>query len=95
LNGTTSRRKNRCIEPCCAIGSSNNGEGFVESFNGRLRDECLNEHLFANLHHARALIGAWRDDDNHHRPHSSLDGLTLWEYHQRSRENQTLNRANQ
>ncbi len=69
--------------------------GFVESFNGRLRDECLNEHLFANLRHARALIGAWRDDDDHHRPHSSLDGLTPWEYHQRSREDQTLNRANQ
>ena len=68
--------------------------GFVESFNGRLRDECLNEHLFANLRHARALIGAWRDDYNHHRPHSSLDGLTPWEYHQRSREDQNLNRAN-
>lgn len=36
--------------------------GFVESFNGRMRDECLNEHLFAYLHHARALIGAWRND---------------------------------
>ncbi len=69
--------------------------GFVESFNGRLRDECLNEHLFANLRHATALIGAWREDYNHHRPHSSLDGLTPWEYHQRSREDQTLNRANQ
>jgi putative transposase len=69
--------------------------GFVESFNGRLRDECLNEHLFANLPHARHLIGAWREDYNHHRPHSSLDGLTPWEYHQRSREDQTLNRANQ
>jgi hypothetical protein len=36
--------------------------GFVDSFNGRLRDECLNEHLFANLRHARGLIAAWRDD---------------------------------
>lgn len=34
--------------------------GFVESFNGRLRDEGLNEHLFANLRHARSLIAAWR-----------------------------------
>ncbi len=68
--------------------------GFVESFNGRLRDECLNEHLFANLRHARHLIAAWREDYNHHRPHTSLDGLTPWEYHQRSREDQTLNRAN-
>jgi hypothetical protein len=49
--------------------------GFVESFNGRLRDECLNEHLFANLRHARELISAWRDDYNHHRPDTSLDGL--------------------
>ena len=68
--------------------------GFVESFNGRLRDECLNEHLFTNLRHARELISAWRDDYNHHRPHTSLDGLTPWEYHQRSVEDQTLNRAN-
>nr|WP_154667607.1 IS3 family transposase [Leisingera caerulea] len=68
--------------------------GFVESFNGRFRDECLNEHLFASLRHACHLIHAWRDDYNHHRPHSSLDGLTPREYHQRSREDQTLNRAN-
>lgn len=68
--------------------------GFVESFNGRLRDECLNEHLFANLRHARDLISAWRDDYNHHRPHMSLDGLTPWEYHQRSIVDQKLNRAN-
>ena len=68
--------------------------GFVESFNGRLRDECLNEHLFASLRHARELIAAWRDDYNHHRPHTSLDGPTPWEYHQRSVEDQTLNRAN-
>ncbi|OLS46975.1 hypothetical protein BV379_00820 [Rhodovulum sulfidophilum] len=67
----------------------------MESFNGRLRDECLSEHLFANLRHARDLISAWRDDYNHHRPHTSLDGLTPWEYHQRSVEGQSLNRANQ
>ena len=42
--------------------------GIVESFNGRLRDECLNEHLVANLRHARHLIRAWRNDCNHHRP---------------------------
>ena len=66
----------------------------LKKLNGRLRDECLNEHLFANLRHARDLIAAWRDDYNHHRPHTSLDGLTPWEYHQRSVEDQTLNRAN-
>jgi len=60
----------------------------------RAVDECLNEHLFDNLRHARGLIEAWRDDYNHHRPHTSLDGLTPWEYHQRSVEDQNLNRAN-
>lgn len=44
--------------------------------------------------HARHLIEAWRDDYNHHRPHSNLDGLTQEEYHQRSKEDQTLNRTN-
>ena len=66
----------------------------VSSFNGRLRDECLNEHLFATLRHASHLIAAWRDDYNYHRPHSSLDGLTPREYHKRSEEDQTLNSAN-
>ena len=43
--------------------------GFVESFNGRMRDELLNEHLFDTLRHARNLVAAWRDDFNYHRPH--------------------------
>jgi len=50
--------------------------GFVESFNGRLRDECLNETLFTSLPHARAVLAAWRDDYNHVRPHSGLHGAT-------------------
>jgi len=54
--------------------------GFVESFNGRMRDECLSEHLLDNLRHARQLIGAWRTDFNHNRPHTSLAGLTPAEY---------------
>ena len=45
--------------------------GFEESFNGRLGDECLNEHLFATLRNARHPVATWRDDYNHHRPHSS------------------------
>ncbi len=69
--------------------------GFVESVNGRLRDECLNEQLFPTLRHARHLIAAWRDDYNHNRPYTSLDGLTPWEYHKRSRVDQTLSRTNQ
>jgi len=54
--------------------------GFIESFNGKLRDECLNEHEFLNLPHARELIDAFRDDYNLNRPHSALDGLTPAEF---------------
>ena len=50
--------------------------GFVESFNGRLRDECLNEHLFTNIKEAREIIEEWRIDYNTNRPHTSLNGLT-------------------
>lgn len=46
--------------------------GFVESFNGRMRDELLNESLFFGLDHARSLIAAWAEDYNTARPHSSL-----------------------
>jgi putative transposase len=46
--------------------------GYVESFNGKFRDECLNEHYFDSLAEARQLIAAWRDDYNQVRPHSSL-----------------------
>jgi putative transposase len=48
---------------------------FVESFNGRLRDECLNEHAFRSLHEARRIVETWRVDYNTVRPHSSLGGL--------------------
>ncbi len=48
---------------------------FVESFNGRLRDECLNEHIFGNLAEARKIIETWRIDYNTERPHTSLGGL--------------------
>ena len=50
--------------------------GFVESFNARLRDECLNETLFTSLPQARSVLAAWRHDYNHHRPHSSLGNKT-------------------
>lgn len=50
--------------------------GFVESFNGRVRDECLNETLFTSLAHARAVLAAWRHDYNTVRPHSKLGGRT-------------------
>lgn len=45
---------------------------FIESFNGRFRDECLNEHWFHTLGHARAVIQQWRTDYNECRPHSRL-----------------------
>jgi putative transposase len=49
---------------------------YVESFNGRFRDECLNQHHFLGLDDARALIEDWRQDYNRIRPHTSLDGQT-------------------
>jgi len=50
--------------------------GFVESFNGKLRDECLNEEVFQTLAEARVVIERWRLDYNHIRPHSALGGLS-------------------
>ena len=49
---------------------------FVESFNGKLRDECLNETLFTSLAQVRAVLAEWRDDYNAVRPHSKLGGRT-------------------
>lgn len=53
---------------------------FIESFNGHFRDECLNEHWFLNMRHARALISAWKEDYNTVRPHSSLGNATPNEF---------------
>ncbi len=52
-----------------------NQNAYVESFNGRLRDECLNEHWFTSLAHARVVIEAWRRDYNEQRPKKDLGGL--------------------
>ena len=68
--------------------------GFVESFNGRLRDECLNERLFNSYRQARDSIEEWRIDYNVNRPHTSLDGLTPNEFANRSRSDHNVNRAN-
>ena len=54
--------------------------GFNESFNGRLRDELLNETLFRSLPHARAVLEAWRRDYNEQRPHSKLGWMTPRDY---------------
>jgi len=67
--------------------------GFVESFNGRLRDECLNEHLFPSLAVARRIIKAWRTDYNTVRPHSSLGGLAPAEFTNRPRQGHMETRA--
>ncbi len=54
--------------------------GFVESFNGRLRDECLNETLFSTLVQARTAIQLWKEDYNQRRPHSALGNVTPAEF---------------
>lgn len=61
----------RLIEP-----GKPNQNAYVESFNGRLRDECLNEHWFMSLAHAKAVIEKWRREYNEERPKKSLGGLT-------------------
>jgi putative transposase len=59
---------------------------YIESFNGRFRDECLNEHWFLTMPHARRVIEAWRIEYNTERPHSSLGNLTPAEYANRTSE---------
>jgi putative transposase len=49
--------------------------GFIESFNGRFRDECLNEHWFSDIVHGK-IINDWRQDYNECRPHSALNYQT-------------------
>ncbi|UVA65691.1 transposase [Leptospira borgpetersenii] len=53
---------------------------FIESFNGKMRNECLNENWFKNIEKARCLVEVWRNFYNSERPHSSLGGLTSEEY---------------
>jgi len=59
-----------------------NQNAYIESFNGRLRDECLNEHWFTSLLHARAVIETWRREYNNERPKDGLGGLTPAAYAQ-------------
>jgi len=61
----------RLIEP-----GKPNQNAYVESFNGRLRDECLNEHWFTSLAHAKAVIAAWMREYNEERPKPALGGMT-------------------
>lgn len=67
----------RLIEP-----GKPNQHAYVESFNGRLREECLNEHWFTSVSHARALIDTWRREYNDERPKAASGGLTPAAYAQ-------------
>ena len=75
LRWATGRLRWHYIEPGKPVQNA-----FVESFNSKLRDECLNEHVFLTLAEARRTIEAWRLDYNHCRPHSSLGALTPTEF---------------
>jgi putative transposase len=59
---------------------------FIESFNGRLRDECLNDNWFMSMAHACETVEEWRLDYNNARPHSSLDDMTPREFANKERE---------
>jgi putative transposase len=67
----------RLIEP-----GKPNQNAYIESFNGRFRDECLNEHWFTSLAHARVVIEDWRREYNDERPKKALGGLTPTAYAQ-------------
>ena len=75
LRWATGRLRWHYIEPGKPVQNA-----FVESFNSKLRDECLNEHVFISLAEARHTIEAWRYDYNHLRPHGSLGALTPNEF---------------
>ncbi|MCP5500603.1 MAG: transposase [Leptospiraceae bacterium] len=53
---------------------------FVESFNGKFRNECLNENGFKDLKEAKQIISEWREHYNSSRPHSALGGISPFEY---------------
>ncbi len=57
---------------------------FIESFQEKLRDECLNQHWFTSLSEARQIIEKWREEYNHERPHSSLGDLTPMQFAERA-----------
>ncbi len=70
-----------------------NQNAYIESFNGRLRDECLNEHWFVSLGHARTIIEAWRQEYNNERPKKALGGLTPSAYARQLAEAKTVSSA--
>jgi putative transposase len=84
LRWATRRVAWRYIEPGKPVQNA-----FVESFNSKLRSECLNEYVFGSLREAREIIERWRHDYNHLRPHSSLGALTPSEFAAIKREQTT------
>jgi putative transposase len=70
---------------------------FIESFNGKLRDECLNSHVFASVAEAQVVLDAWREDYNAVRPHSALQDRTpaavgaMWVDSREPRESTAIN----
>ena len=58
---------------------------YIESFNGKFRDECLNESWFTSLEEAKRIIESWRIDYNENRPHSALGGIPPREFRERQR----------
>jgi putative transposase len=72
---------------------------FIESFNGRLRDECLNSHVFATVADVRRVLDSWRADCNAVRPHSapgdrtSAEAAAMWRSSREACESNALNRT--
>jgi len=66
----------RGVQPRLIQPEKPNQNVYVEPFNGRLRDECLNEHWFTHLLHARTVIETWRREYNEERPKKALGALT-------------------
>ena len=66
---------------------------FIESFNGRLRQECLNQNWFVTLEDAREIVETWRQDYNQERPHSSLNQRTPSEFVLRWQQNRAAPKA--
>lgn len=64
---------------------------YIESFNGKFREECLNAHWFKNLQETRMLLENWRWEYNHFRPHSSLGNLTPCEYAEQAKQTDKAN----
>jgi len=73
----------RCVHLSFIRPGKPNENAYIESFNGKFRDECLNEHWFVRMAQARRDIEAWRIEYNTERPHSSLGDLTPCEFAQR------------